>query len=336
MKFIFATTDPHKMPATIHSRCQRYDFKRVPLRLIAERLQHISASEGMQISEQALYLIAREGEGSVRDAQSLLDQVIAFNAEQLSDDDVIAALGFADRRLLFAVADAIVGRQPGAALERVDETPSLRLRPAPLLPRPARTPAQPGGVQGHARGTRPLADLPEEERSQLARQADAVPGDEIERAFRVMLAADEEIARTPYPKLVLEMALLKLATMPPLLPVEEVLEQSRRPRSRGRHGRRHTIGVAGGRAGWRRSAGAKHAAAGRSAPKTSPPSTALRGSEPAGRSVVGGISGFRAQGEGDACPVSATLRADAIQRLARWSWPCPPATTTTTWRSAII
>jgi len=225
VKFIFATTDPHKMPATVHSRCQRYDFKRVPLRLIVERLQHITREEGVQISERALYLIAREGEGSVRDALSLLDQVIAFNAEQLSDDEVIAALGIADRRLLFAVADAIVERQPGAALQRVDEIHrfgyDLRRFSRDLLEHLRNLAV----YKAMPEVPDLIADLPEEERSQLARQGDAVGGDEIERAFRVMLAADEEIARTPYPKIVLEMTLIKLATLPPLLPVEEVLQR---------------------------------------------------------------------------------------------------------------
>ena len=225
VKFIFATTDPHKMPATVHSRCQRYDFKRVPLRLVVEHLQRITREEGVEISERALYLIAREGEGSVRDALSLLDQVIAFNAEQLADDEVIAALGIADRRLLFAVVDAIVQRQPAPALERVAEIHrfgyDLRRFSRDLLE--------------HLRNLaiykvmpdmpELAADLPEEERGQLARQAEAIGTEDIDRAFRIMLAADEEIARSAYPKIVLEMTLIKLATLPPLLPVEEVLKR---------------------------------------------------------------------------------------------------------------
>jgi len=112
VKFIFATTDPHKVPHTIHSRCQRYDFKRIPLRLIADRLAHITRSEGVTISDRVLFLIAREGEGSMRDAQSLLDQVIAFAGKTVRDEDVGTALGLADRKVLYAVAEAIVERNP--------------------------------------------------------------------------------------------------------------------------------------------------------------------------------------------------------------------------------
>src|SRR5262245_13187627 len=101
VKFIFATTDPHKVPHTIHSRCQRYDFKRIPLRLIVERLAHIVRSDGIEVSERALFLVAREAEGSMRDAQSMLDQVIAFAGKKVRDEDVADALGLADRSGLY-------------------------------------------------------------------------------------------------------------------------------------------------------------------------------------------------------------------------------------------
>ncbi|MBI3388516.1 MAG: DNA polymerase III subunit gamma/tau [Deltaproteobacteria bacterium] len=225
VKFIFATTDPHKLPATVHSRCQRYDFKRVPLRLVVEQLQKLSTAEGVTISERSLYLIAREGEGSVRDALSLLDQVIAFNAEQLSDDDVVAALGIADRRLLFAVAEAIVRREPAAALERIAEIHrfgyDLRRFSRDLLEHLRNLAV----YKVMPQVTELIADLPAEERSEIARQADAIGADDIERAFRIMLAADDEVAHSAYPKIVLEMTVIKLCTLAPLLPVEQVLDR---------------------------------------------------------------------------------------------------------------
>jgi DNA polymerase-3 subunit gamma/tau len=225
VKFLFATTDPHKLPATVHSRCQRYDFKRVPLPLVVRQLAKIAEAEGVQISERALYLLAREGEGSLRDALSLLDQVIAFNAEKLTDDEVIAALGIADRRLLFAVGEAIVRHKPADALERVAEVHGFGYD----LRRFARE------LLEHLRdlavykimpeAAELMADLPEEERAEVARQATAIGQDDLDRAFRIMLAADEEIAHSPYPKIVLEMTLIKLATLEPLLPIEQILDR---------------------------------------------------------------------------------------------------------------
>jgi DNA polymerase-3 subunit gamma/tau len=224
VKFIFATTDPHKVPHTIHSRCQRYDFKRIPYRLIADRLAHIARSEGITISDRALFLIAREGEGSMRDAQSLLDQVIAFAGKTVRDEDVHTALGLADRKVLYAVAEAIVGRDPAGALERLNELHRYgydmrrfarellehfrNLCVARLLPE-----------------TDLLADLPDEERAAVDRQAQQMNQEDLDRAFRVLLATESEISHVPYPKLVLEMTLIKLATLSPVVPLDDVLER---------------------------------------------------------------------------------------------------------------
>ena len=99
-KFILATTEPHKIPVTILSRCQRFDFRKIPAVKVVERLREIVAAENLQGSELALGLIARRGEGSMRDALSTLDQVIAFCGEQAADEDVQGLLGMVDRRLL--------------------------------------------------------------------------------------------------------------------------------------------------------------------------------------------------------------------------------------------
>src|SRR5512136_1075662 len=98
--FVFATTEPHKIPLTILSRCQRYDFKRIPLASILEQLRTIATQEGMEISDQSLHLIAREAEGSMRDAQSLLDQVLSYAGQKVSDKEVIEVLGVIDRKIL--------------------------------------------------------------------------------------------------------------------------------------------------------------------------------------------------------------------------------------------
>jgi len=98
--FIFATTEPHKIPATILSRCQRYDFKRIPFREVVESLKWIVEKEGIQISQRGLLSIAQGSEGSLRDAQSLLDQVIAYSGREIRDEDVVEVLGLIDRRVL--------------------------------------------------------------------------------------------------------------------------------------------------------------------------------------------------------------------------------------------
>ncbi len=224
VKFIFATTDPHKVPHTIHSRCQRYDFKRIAYRQIVERLQKIAAADGIEVSERALFLIAREGEGSMRDAQSLFDQVIAFAGSDVADADVAAALGLADRERLFELAGALARREPQRALEVLgqlyDYGYDLRrltrdlleyfrnLSVAKLLP-----------------DSELLADLPSEERELLAEHAAAVEHADLDRAFRLLVATEGEVARVPYPKLVLDMAVIKLATLEPVLSGDELLRR---------------------------------------------------------------------------------------------------------------
>jgi len=224
VKFIFATTDPHKVPHTIHSRCQRYDFKRIPYRLITERLAHIARQEGIAVSDRALFLIAREGEGSMRDAQSLFDQVIAFAGKTIRDEDVVSALGLADRKVLYAVGDAIVGHNPTRALELLNELHlygyDMRRCARELLEHFRNLSVArllPGGDL--------LPDLPEEERTELARQAQAMSTADCDRAFQLLLATEAEVARAPFPKLVMEMALIKLATLTPVLPADELLER---------------------------------------------------------------------------------------------------------------
>ncbi len=223
VKFIFATTDPHKVPHTIHSRCQRYDFKRLPFKVIADRLGQIAASEGVEISDRARFLIAREGEGSMRDAQSLLDQVIAFAGTRVSDADVAAALGVADRKLLYDVAAALIDRQPGRALELINELHlygyDLRRFVRELLEHVRNL-----SVARLLDDNEALTELPDEERAELRRQAERATTEDLDRAFLLLLEAENEISRVTYPKLVLEMVIIKIATLTPVVPINDILD----------------------------------------------------------------------------------------------------------------
>src|SRR4051812_33680854 len=118
--FVFATTDPHKLPATILSRVQRYDFKLVPQRRIVEHLAQILDDEKIAHDKPALSLIARESGGSVRDALSLLDQVIAASPSGLDERATAEVLGVADRTLLDKLSQAVLAKDAHAALALVD------------------------------------------------------------------------------------------------------------------------------------------------------------------------------------------------------------------------
>ena len=223
VKFIFATTDPHKLPATVQSRCQRYDFRRIPLRQVVARLRQIVDADKVAISDRALYTIAREGEGSMRDAQSLLDQVLAGAEGKVADEAVLDTLGLADRAVIAALADAVIDRDPARVLGPLDDAYQrgcdLRRFTRDLLEH-FRNLAVAKVSNGAV-----LPDVADDEAAALRAQATRAAAADCDRAFHVLLEADEEVSRTPYPKLVLEMALLKLATLPALLPVDDLLQR---------------------------------------------------------------------------------------------------------------
>lgn len=118
--FILATTEPQKLPATILSRCQRFDFHRISLKVIIKRLQEVAQSTGVIFEDEALRVIARSAEGGMRDALSLMDQCISFCGNHIKYSDVIKVLGTVDSQFLFATADALLSGDTQSALQLVD------------------------------------------------------------------------------------------------------------------------------------------------------------------------------------------------------------------------
>ena len=108
--FILATTEPHKVPVTILSRCQRYDFRRIPTGLIQEHLEKLAGQEGWHIDPEGLALVARAAEGGLRDAQGFLDQVVTFGGEAVTPAEIARILGVTDRGALLAALTAIIDR----------------------------------------------------------------------------------------------------------------------------------------------------------------------------------------------------------------------------------
>lgn len=121
VKFIFATTEPHKIPATILSRCQRFDFKRVEVKEIVTLLKNIAIQEKLDIDDEALYAIAKSAEGGVRDALSVLDQASAFGQRGIKGADIYSMLGLVELDLLFKVAEAIGTKDAARAFEALQD-----------------------------------------------------------------------------------------------------------------------------------------------------------------------------------------------------------------------
>jgi len=222
VKFIFATTESHKILATISSRCQRYDFKRIPLRELMHKLQTIAQQEGLTADEVGLALLAREADGSLRDAESLLDQVVAWSNGTINEQSVREALGVADRQALFRVVDAVLAREPTTTLRLAGELYQHGYEPRRLC----------HDLLEHFRNlvlvkTNPelaaLADLPDHEIVAVQQQAAVRSFEDLQRFFTLTLRAEEEISKTSYSQLVVEMTLVKLASQPAVLPIEDAL-----------------------------------------------------------------------------------------------------------------
>lgn len=230
VKFIFATTDPHKVLPTVLSRCQRYDLRRIGLREIASHLERVCAAEGATLSAESLTLIAREAEGSLRDAQSLLEQVLVAAEGAVSDEAVRALLGAADRRLVVEVADAILAGDPAACLHALGRL-YLAGYDAQRFCRDLLEHFRHLAVLAVTGDVTLLEGLPDGEIATLTAQAARRPADDLQRLFQLLLDTEATLGqpvRTVEPQLVLEMRLLRLATLPALLPVDEIMDRLER------------------------------------------------------------------------------------------------------------
>jgi DNA polymerase-3 subunit gamma/tau len=222
--FVFATTEPHKIPATILSRCQRYDFKRIPLREIIGSLKKIIEEEKVQMSQRALLSIAQESEGSLRDAQSLLDQVISYGGKEIRDEDMVEVLGLIDRKILYDTIEAVARRDAEGCMEVIEHVyhygvdlqhfcrELLQYFRNLILMK----------VSEHPEG---LMELPEEELEILKKQAEKFEFDQLNHLFNLLLKGEEEMAQSTFPRTMLEMTLIRMATLRPILPIDEILKK---------------------------------------------------------------------------------------------------------------
>ncbi len=224
VKFILATTEPQKMPETILSRLQRYDFRRIPYLKILERLQDLAGREGVEVEESALRLLAREAGGSMRDAERMLETAIATASGKVTEAEVASSLGVASRTTVLKLADAIIQKNAAAALSHVRE---LAARGANLeslgrdLLETIRNLAVAKLPAGDTES--PLDDIPDHEVAELKRLAAGASARDIMRLFRLMADSQEQILRSPYPDLLLEMAVVRMASLAAVIDADELL-----------------------------------------------------------------------------------------------------------------
>ena len=221
--FVFATTELEKIPLTIVSRCQRFEFKRVSLAGISEQLSAITQSEGITISPTSLAHIARAAEGSMRDAQSLLDQVIAFCGTEIQDDDVRQLLGHVGSEPLVACLDALFRQDAETALRTVGEL-QMEGYEAGSIMKALLEALRHLIVLKTVPHPESLIPLSESDMTALRRIADAVSPEEIYGQFHTLSAAEGSLRYASNPMLILEMALVRMACIGRVQPLQSVLD----------------------------------------------------------------------------------------------------------------
>ena len=222
--FMFATTEPHKIPITILSRCQRHDFRRMDLNSISIHMASLCRQEGFEIAEESLGLIAREAGGSMRDGLSLLDQVMTCIQGPITHEQVLDILGIIDRKFIFDLSESILKADIPAVLDLLDDIydhghdikklyADLTEHFRNLL------------VAAMGKKVNKLVDLPSGEIDQLVAQAETTSTAVLNQIFDLLFKEEASIRLSAQPKLALEMALIRLLQSKPVLPIDVLIDK---------------------------------------------------------------------------------------------------------------
>jgi DNA polymerase-3 subunit gamma/tau len=222
--FIFATTEPHKIPVTILSRCQRHDFKRIGLESIVNHMASVCEKEGVSIASESLFLIARAAGGSMRDALSLLDLVISCSEGPVTDESILDLIGIVDRRAIFKISEAIINTDFPALLDLLEELYNNGHNIKELYYH----------IVEHFRNllvvkmtkkADKLVKLPSYEISMMLEQVKDISSAMLNQIFNALYSEESSVRFSPNPKLCLEMVFLKIFQIKPVLPIDILVEK---------------------------------------------------------------------------------------------------------------
>jgi DNA polymerase III subunit gamma/tau len=228
VKFIFATTEYHKLPDTILSRCQQYDFRMIPAREIQAHLRTVAEGEAIKVSDESLARIARAAEGSARDALSLFDQVLSFSGTEVKDEDLTALLGLIDRELLLTASRSVLEGDSLGLLELVTRLADygadyrnfareLLLHFRDILV-----------VKLAPASSALLVPIVPEERERMKPLASAYSEEDLLRILDLLTEAETEMRAAQDPRVTLELCLLKMVQMRRLVPFAELVARVER------------------------------------------------------------------------------------------------------------
>jgi DNA polymerase-3 subunit gamma/tau len=212
VKFIFCTTEPEKLPDTIRSRCQRFDFGTINFAGIVQRLQEIAVAEGREVTPEAIELVARRAAGSMRDSQSLFDQLLAFGGDCIDEADVHRLMGTAPDDRLLGLVDALINRDRGAVLQLLEEGLNSGLQLGSFSDQLVNY-FRDLLVEATAPGQVPLLAVGERARPQVRRQADRWGLNTLTAAMQLLLDAKGRMQRVNYGRPILELALIRMTLL---------------------------------------------------------------------------------------------------------------------------
>ena len=225
VKFIFATTDPYKVPATIISRCQRYDFLRIPIKKMADFLEKVVADESLELSRKALEMIARNSVGGMRDALTAIDQILSFTGTSATDQKVAQILGILDSESRFAFIEAILKKNAAEALQYFQKLQEHGHDVHDILSDLLQTIKTVSLVR--TLGTNPalFQELSSDDLEAFASLGKLVSADELQQIFHVLLDLEEQMKRSAHTKICFEMAILQIASIVPLVGLPEMIRE---------------------------------------------------------------------------------------------------------------
>ncbi|MDP8230054.1 MAG: DNA polymerase III subunit gamma/tau, partial [Candidatus Gorgyraea atricola] len=224
VKFIFATTEPHKLPATILSRCQRFDFRRISIKEIVAKLKEISKIEKLDIEEGVFLYVAKASDGSMRDAESVLDQVASFSKGKVRLKDIIESLGMIEEGLLFRCADLIIKKDTKAGIHLVAEVLNSGKDPKQFLLE----------ILEHFRNimiaksgavSEDIIDLSKEAIERVKKQSELLSHGDIFYIINVISNGLRMIKQLLPERIVLELCMIKLTTRDSITSIEEMLSK---------------------------------------------------------------------------------------------------------------
>jgi len=224
VKFIFATTEPHKVLPTILSRCQRFDFKRIQIKDIIAKLRQVSKEESLDIDEDAFLYIAKSSDGSMRDAESVLDQIASFGKGKVHLKDVIESLGMIDQDTLFRSADLIINKDAKAGIHLVDEIlnsgKDAKQFLLELLEHFRNIMIAKSGIVSDE-----IINLPKDSIDRIKKQADSLTQGDIFYIISVISNGLKMIKQLLSERIVLELSMIKLASRESIVSIEEILSK---------------------------------------------------------------------------------------------------------------